>query len=164
MRQLVYTIFISNNRASFHLWWKENLVKHQRVSKYYENDTWSYRNQSIDLLCKSVNWFLYERDLPRERGKTFFACHTRKVFPYMLWSRIRLFCFSVWVFFMNIDKSQNSRGRGRLCFYILFFIYHFHLLQRHLDISWVIATERSPLRIADSRTRNGNLWFPYAIR
>ena len=34
MRQLVYTMFISNNRASFHLWWKENLVKHQKVSKH----------------------------------------------------------------------------------------------------------------------------------
>ena len=31
-------MFISNNRASFHLWCKENLVKHQKVSKYYEND------------------------------------------------------------------------------------------------------------------------------
>ena len=31
-------MFISNNRASFHLSWKENLVKHQRVSKHYEND------------------------------------------------------------------------------------------------------------------------------
>ena len=38
VRQLVYTVFISNNRASFHLWWKQNLVKHQKVSKYYEND------------------------------------------------------------------------------------------------------------------------------
>ena len=37
MRKLVYTMFISNNRALFHLRWKENLVKHQRVSKYYEN-------------------------------------------------------------------------------------------------------------------------------
>ena len=36
MRQLVYTMFISNNRASSHLLWKENLVKHQKVSKYYE--------------------------------------------------------------------------------------------------------------------------------
>ena len=35
MRQLVYTMFISNNRVSFHLWWKESLVKHQKVSKYY---------------------------------------------------------------------------------------------------------------------------------
>ena len=28
----------ADNRASFHLWWKKQLVKHQRVSKYYEND------------------------------------------------------------------------------------------------------------------------------
>ena len=38
MRQLVYTMFISNNRASFHLRWKENLVKYQKVSKSYETD------------------------------------------------------------------------------------------------------------------------------
>ena len=31
-------MFISNNRASLHLWWKENLEKHQKVSEYYEND------------------------------------------------------------------------------------------------------------------------------
>ena len=30
-------MFISDNCAFFHLWWKENLVKHHRVSKYYEN-------------------------------------------------------------------------------------------------------------------------------
>ena len=38
MRQLVYTMFISNNCQSFHLWLYENLAKHQKVSKYYEND------------------------------------------------------------------------------------------------------------------------------
>ena len=37
VRKLVNTIFISNNDASFHLRLKENLVKHQKVSKYYEN-------------------------------------------------------------------------------------------------------------------------------
>ena len=30
-------MFISS-RPSLHLWLKENLVKHQNVSKYYEND------------------------------------------------------------------------------------------------------------------------------
>ena len=40
MMQHVYTTFISINRASFHLWWKENLVKHQKVSNYCENDCW----------------------------------------------------------------------------------------------------------------------------
>ena len=29
-------MFITNNRALFHFSWKENLVKHQKVSKYYE--------------------------------------------------------------------------------------------------------------------------------
>ena len=38
MRQLLYGKFIRNNRASFHLWERENLVKQQKVLKYYEND------------------------------------------------------------------------------------------------------------------------------
>ena len=38
MRQLVHTMFISNNRGSFHLWGKENLVKHQKALKYHKND------------------------------------------------------------------------------------------------------------------------------
>ena len=29
----------------------------------------SYRNQSSELLCKSMDWFLYDRDLPHERVK-----------------------------------------------------------------------------------------------
>ena len=32
----------------------------------------------------------------------------------------------------------------------------FHPLHRHLDISWIIASESSPLRIAHSRNRAGN--------
>ena len=31
-------MFISNTCASFHLRWKGNSAKHQKVSKYYEND------------------------------------------------------------------------------------------------------------------------------
>ena len=42
MRQLLYTVVVSNNPALFHLWQKENLVKHQKVSKYYENDCSKY--------------------------------------------------------------------------------------------------------------------------
>ena len=38
MRQLVYTMFITNNHNSFHLLWHENFVKHQNVSKYYGQD------------------------------------------------------------------------------------------------------------------------------
>ena len=34
-RQFVYTMFMSSNLASFHLWWKKNLLQHRKVSKYY---------------------------------------------------------------------------------------------------------------------------------
>ena len=37
-------------------------------------------------------------------------------------------------------------------------------LHRRLDISRAITAESSPLRIAGSRTRTGNLWFPSATR
>ena len=31
-------MFITNNHPSFHLWRKENLLNHEKVSKYYEDD------------------------------------------------------------------------------------------------------------------------------
>ena len=31
------TMFINNDRETFHLWWKEKLVKHQKASRNYEN-------------------------------------------------------------------------------------------------------------------------------
>ena len=43
-------MFINNNGPLFHLWWKENLVKTQKVSKYHENDCL----QIFDLLFMSL--------------------------------------------------------------------------------------------------------------
>ena len=34
----MYIMFITYNPASFHLWSKENIIKHKKVSKYYEHD------------------------------------------------------------------------------------------------------------------------------
>ena len=51
--QLVYTIIISNNCSSFHLRWKKNLVKYQKVSKYYENDC-SVLNNSAEVARKML--------------------------------------------------------------------------------------------------------------
>ena len=39
----------------------------------------SSRNQSIDLLCKSIDWFLYYRDLHHERLKDNFIRHPKKL-------------------------------------------------------------------------------------
>ena len=64
-----------------------------------------------------------------------------------------LFGFS----FTHINDSQGNRGMGNP-------LYYFHPLHGHLDISRMIAADSSPLHIASSRTRTGNLWFPSASR
>ena len=55
-------MFISNNCPSFHLWWKENLVKHRKTSKYYETDCRINCNKSIfgndNKLVKKPNFML----------------------------------------------------------------------------------------------------------
>ena len=68
------------------------------------------------------------------------------------------FVFSIWVFFHEHSRFLGQQGKGKgLC---LTPLYHFHLLHRHSDISRVVTAESSHLRIASSRTRTGNLWFP----
>ena len=52
-------MFISNNRPSFHLWWKENLVKHQNVSKYYKTGCSFY-------LFKIKNYFSCKDPIPND--------------------------------------------------------------------------------------------------
>ena len=41
--------FITNNKASLHLWWKKNLVKHKKVTKYYKND-WILENKKYYMM------------------------------------------------------------------------------------------------------------------
>ena len=72
------------------------------------------------------------------------------------------FFFSVWVFFHDHSLITGLQGKGEGI--SLTPHYHFHLLHRHLDISRAITAESSPLHIASSRTRTGNLWFPSASR
>ena len=53
----------------------------------------------------------------------------------------------------RIHGTQQGKGEG----IYLTPLYHFHPLHRHLDISRVITAESSPLHIAGSRNRTGNL-------
>ena len=70
--------------------------------------------------------------------------------------------FSIWVFFCDHSRLTGKRGKGEGIY--LTPLNHFHPLRSHLDISQVITVENSPLRIASSQTRTGNLWFPGASR
>ena len=76
--------------------------------------------------------------------------------------QIESFFFSIWVFFYEHSRITGLQRKGEVI--SLTPHYHFHPLHRHLDISRAITAESSPLRIASSQTRTGNLWFPSASR
>ena len=65
-------------------------------------------------------------------------------------------------FFSRTLTIHRKAGEGEA--FCLTPLYHFHLLQRHLDISWAITADSSPLHRASSRTQTGNPWFPNASR
>ena len=73
-----------------------------------------------------------------------------------------IFFFSIWVFFHEHSRFTGKQGKGEGIY--LTPLYHFHPLHRHLDISRAITAGSSPLHIAGSRTRTGNLWLPTASR
>ena len=74
----------------------------------------------------------------------------------------KFFFFSIWVFFHEHSRFTVQQGKGEGIY--LAPLYHFHPLRGHLGISRAIAAGSSPLRIAGSRTRTRNLWFPSASR
>ena len=60
----------------------------------------SYRNQSIDLQSKSVDWFLYDRDLRHERVKA-------KVFSRLICIKREL---DVIVIFLQSNATVSLNG------------------------------------------------------
>ena len=68
-----------------------------------------------------------------------------------------LFFLSIWVFFHGHSRITGLHGKAEGI--SLTPHYHSRPLHRHLDISQVITAESSPLHIASSRTRTGNLCF-----
>ena len=78
---------------------------------------------------------------------------------YMFFTRnLFFFFFPICVFFHEHSRITGLQENGEGISLTP------HQLHRHLDISWAITTESSPLHIASSRTRTGNLWFPSASR
>ena len=117
------------------------------------NISWWIHTSNKPLLCKSMEWFLYNRDLSHERVKTFFIHHIWKfAFTYR---KAELDSFFLSGFsFTNIHYSKDNSGEGKTV--SLYPFYHIYLFHRHLDIYQIIATGRSSLRKAGSRQADSN--------
>ena len=117
MRLLVYTKFISNNCASFHLWWEQSLVKHQAVSKYYENDC-SFVLYSFLNFCQNQGFCSYKIvPIKKECNSKYMITLTQITNP-GIFSFITVLVFKLLsrkVLFTNREDNR-SRLKSRLLF------------------------------------------------
>ena len=79
-----------------------------------------------------------------------------KILERLMYNRLYKYFFSIWVLFHKHSQITGLQGKEEG---IPLTHYHFHPLHRHLDISRAITAESSPLHIASSQIRTGNLWF-----
>ena len=92
-------MFTTYNQNSFHLQWKKNLVKHQKVSQYYDQD----------CTCCNLQWFTSRWVIFQNEGRWKGRGSNKK-------SRIRspfpLYCIGhiCWFFMCDVLKSfyQNA--------------------------------------------------------
>ena len=90
MRQLLYTMFISNSRALFYLCWKESLVKRQKVSKFYKNDCkrpyFDTRGRQTCFTKLVLAWnFLILIEYSNTEGPSLVAVRMEYLFSYQFW-------------------------------------------------------------------------------
>ena len=81
----------------------------------------------------------------------------------MTWVPFQVFFFFFYLGFVSRTFTDHRTAR-EVGGHPLTPQYHFDPLYRHLGISREITAESSPLHIASSRTRTGNLWFLSASR
>ena len=144
MRQLVYQVCYTRYHVSFYLWLIGSALKHCKVPNIMTMTVGiKFHFKPIILIFRT-----------KVGQKWYFKSKTKKKFFFFL--------FSIWVFVHEHSRFTGQQGKEEGIY--LTPLYHFHPLHRHLDISRAIAAESSPLRIAGSRTRTGNLWFPSASR
>ena len=94
MRQLVYTMFITNNCTLFHLWWKENLVKHQKVSKYYEMIV---ESTFIEMIFPNKWSYIRDSIYNHSRMKHLkFNKYMKNIFDKIKWQKKELFKLETW--------------------------------------------------------------------
>ena len=82
-----------------------NTCKQQSINSFMM-EVLSYRNQSTDLFCKSIDWFLYNRDLCHERFKTLFTTYAESLFLHVVKHN---FFFLFQFFFLSVFFNEYSR-------------------------------------------------------
>ena len=102
--------------------------------------------ETSPMICSENPWT--GRDLHHERfTRCSSSSYTKSLFLHVKHDLLFLFLLFFYLAFLSrIFMVHRTASKGG-CYHLISFL-HLHLLHRHLDISWVIAAESSPLCIA----------------
>ena len=114
-----------------------------QVAKHYLfNDRGSCCIETSPLICSKNQWTGFciigtsvMKDLRRSS-----STYTESLLLHVV--KHNLLFFSIWLFFHEYSRFTGQQVKRKAISLYLF--YHFHLLHKHLGISWVIAEARSP--------------------
>ena len=141
----------------------------QEAMHYLFHDGGSCRIETSPLICSANQWtvFCIVGTYIMKDSRPLSSTYTESLFLHVVKHSL-LFCFIFFLFaylfiywsgffFTNIHEYPGQQVKGETI--SLYHFYHFHPLQRHLDISWIIVAESWPLRIGGSRNRTWNLRY-----
>ena len=120
-----------------------NTCKHQSIN--------SFMTEVLVLSCSANQWtgFCIIRTSVMKDSRLSSCTQTKSLFLHakdiIFFFCFVLFCFFYLLFFHVYSRFTGQQVKGEATSF--FFFYHFHPLHRHVDISWVNASENSPLCI-----------------
>ena len=101
MKQLLYTMFTNNNHDSFHLWWKENLVKLQEVLKHYDQD------RSKDTACVTKRFLCLHVELWKTHSSANYSFEAAFLGKNTILIKFRD-CWMVFAWYCTFSRKSNT--------------------------------------------------------
>ena len=156
VRQLVYTMFISNNCISLHLWWKENLVKHRKVSKYYETYTFFHKFRQRDNIRLKLSTLAINKKVIEQTTSIKFLGILLD--EHLSWkNHISVIENKVWKNIGILHKVKNIFSRGGLKTLYFSFV---HSYLNYGNIAWGSTTKTKLKKLASKWRQTIRVIYP----
>ena len=115
--------------------------------------------ETSPLICSASQWtaFCIIGTSIMKDSRRSLSTNTESLFLHVVKHNLFFLFLSICLLLHEYLQFTGQQVKGEAI--SLYPFYHFLLLHRHSDTIWVVAAERSPLRIAGSRNGTWDLWY-----
>ena len=144
MRQFVYTMFISNNRPSFHLWWKEKFSKTSQSLKILYN----WLQAVTTALVQTTN------NQPASQPNAPISTHTNQN-----WFSLNISKYYVMKIFKDTFFEKKFLKKGSLLSLYIFRKKYKHFLCAHLLLLYILKRSKKIFHVYFCFSKNSSLFI-----